>query len=540
MIQWGYAIALIVAAIISSVVAYIAWARRSTRASRQLAFIMLAMSWWSLTYSFFWLRLPPQGYFWLDATYFGVVAVPIALLAFELEFFGRGHLFTPRLLALLLIEPLITLILIWTDPWHGFFFGGRPEGLGAILSGGAWFYFHVAYTYIFLLYCFGLIALHTIRYTGIYRSQNVAVLVGGAIPIAVNILSLAGLSPFPNLDLTPITFTATGLIFAFALFRLGLLDLVPVARDSLVELMGDAVIVLDAKDNLVDINPAAFKLLGITAEKAIGQKSGVLLERWPELSKHLSTPSPVHNQMQVDGAHGRYLDLRITPMLDNTNRLNGRLIVLRDVSRSVQVENELRQANLALIQKIGEIESLQEQLKEQAIRDPLTGLFNRRYLEETLGREIAKSKRSGEPLSVAMVDVDHFKSFNDRYGHAMGDSMLQHLAAILTANTREEDFVCRYGGEEFAVVLPGAPEDVTLKRMEICRQVFATEPFALNGVSLKATFSAGISSFPHDAANANALLDRADQALYLAKQKGRNRVCSTSDLSGPARSDLPK
>lgn len=530
MIEWGYAVSLLVAAAISLLVARLAWLRRSTRAARPLAFIMLAMSWWSFTYALFWLRLPPQGFFWLDATYLGLLAVPITLLAFVLEYIDRGSIFTRRLLALLLIEPVLTLILIWTDPMHGLFFGGRVEGLGTILSGGPWFYLHVAYTYGFILYCFGLITLSTIRHSGIYRYQNAAVLVGGAIPLVVNVLALIGASPFPNLDLTPITFTATGLIFAFALFQLGFLDLIPIARDRLIEQMEDAVLVIDAQDNIADLNAAAGALLGLSPSKSIGQEAEALLAPWPDLHEHLVHPSPKLEMMQFSDDQGRIIDMRITPLLDNRKKISGRLVVLRDISHLARVENELRDANLALSQKIAEVERLQVDLQEQAVRDPLTKLFNRRYLEETLGREIAKSKRTGEPISVAMIDVDHFKQFNDEYGHSLGDAMLQHLAVILKANTREADFVCRYGGEEFAVVLPGATEELALQRMEMCRTVFQTRPLNVNGQDLHATLSAGVALFPRDAEKPLTLLEAADRALYLAKERGRNRVVSAKEF----------
>jgi diguanylate cyclase (GGDEF)-like protein len=129
-----------------------------------------------------------------------------------------------------------------------------------------------------------------------------------------------------------------------------------------------------------------------------------------------------------------------------------------------------------------------------------------------------------------MLDIDHFKQFNDTYGHAAGDRMLQSLAAILQTNTRAGDIVCRYGGEEFAVVLPGASNGTARARMEFCRQSFERQALAYDGMELRSTLSAGIASFPADGDEVNLLLDRADKALYLAKEKGRNLVSSFSEV----------
>jgi diguanylate cyclase (GGDEF)-like protein/PAS domain S-box-containing protein len=186
--------------------------------------------------------------------------------------------------------------------------------------------------------------------------------------------------------------------------------------------------------------------------------------------------------------------------------------------------DELHQANERLQAQIVRIEALQAQLREQAIRDYLTGLFNRRYLAETLDRELAQAIRDRAALSVVLMDIDHFKKINDTYGHRAGDMTLQALGNLLHAQTRHGDIACRYGGEEFVVVMPGASAEGAYRRAEAWRQSFEAEPIAVGAQTIHTTLSLGIAAYPAHSHLAEELLRLADQALYLAKSEGRNRT----------------
>ncbi len=168
---------------------------------------------------------------------------------------------------------------------------------------------------------------------------------------------------------------------------------------------------------------------------------------------------------------------------------------------------------------------LREQLRNDSIRDVLTGLFNRRYLDESLKQEIIKAKRNEQPLSVIMVDVDRFKRFNDTYGHDVGDIVLQELAKFLQQQVRESDIVCRYGGEEMTLILINTPLDIAKQRAEnICsgvRELSLTN----QGTTLPPlTISLGVACFPLHGTTGKEIIQRADIALYRAKKTGRNRV----------------
>ncbi len=168
---------------------------------------------------------------------------------------------------------------------------------------------------------------------------------------------------------------------------------------------------------------------------------------------------------------------------------------------------------------------LHETLYIQSTHDPLTGLFNRRNMEETLDRELHRMARKGRSLGIIMLDLDHFKKFNDTFGHQAGDALLRELGAFLQKNIRGEDFACRYGGEEFVIILPETSLENTRQRAEQLRKEAGHTTIIYRGKSLDAiTVSMGVAAFPEHGTTADELLRAADTALYRAKEEGRDRV----------------
>jgi diguanylate cyclase (GGDEF)-like protein len=168
---------------------------------------------------------------------------------------------------------------------------------------------------------------------------------------------------------------------------------------------------------------------------------------------------------------------------------------------------------------------LRATLRERSTRDELTGLYNRRFLEEALDREIRRAVRENRPLGVIMIDLDHFKRFNDAYGHASGDFVLRLVGEYLQSGVRAEDIACRYGGEEFAILLPKASAQDTMRRAETLREgVSALRPVDAGSRFPPVTLSMGVAAYPEHGASGEAVLRAADQALYLAKARGRDRV----------------
>ncbi len=205
------------------------------------------------------------------------------------------------------------------------------------------------------------------------------------------------------------------------------------------------------------------------------------------------------------------------------------LLYLEDPSHEVQareaiVHSVAEQLSMALATL-----SLQDRLREQSIRDPLTGLFNRRYLEEAMARELARCARRRLPLAVLMLDIDHFKAFNDVHGHGGGDALLSQFGKLLASMSRGEDIACRYGGEEFTLIMPEAGLADACARAEAVRAGVAALQVRHLGQPLPpVTVSVGVACHPDHGASPQILLEAADEALYRAKRLGRNRVEAAS------------
>lgn len=194
---------------------------------------------------------------------------------------------------------------------------------------------------------------------------------------------------------------------------------------------------------------------------------------------------------------------------------------------------ELRQKEQALQRQLDANRILQLQLQEQANRDPLTGLFNRRYLDATMERELARCERESQPLSLLVMDIDHFKRINDEHGHPAGDEVLRQVAQLLAGRARSSDVVCRYGGEEYVVLLPNMTAHTALVRAEEYRSQLQALGISFEDKTLHTTLSIGMASFPKHGNTVHELIRLADAALYQAKQTGRNRVVEATPSKQP-------
>jgi diguanylate cyclase (GGDEF)-like protein/PAS domain S-box-containing protein len=303
-----------------------------------------------------------------------------------------------------------------------------------------------------------------------------------------------------------------------------------------VEAAASAVAISDPRGVCSWVNPAFTAMTGYEADEIVGRplsllKSGVhddafYRELWDTILDGRPWQGQIVNRHRL--GHHYTEEQTIAPVRDERGRITHFVAIKQDVSDRLRMEADLLAANQRLKVQIGQIEELQVQLREQATRDPLTGLFNRRFLADTLARELARARRKQLPLALVMLDVDHFKQVNDSSGHRAGDELLRSLAALLVEQTRREDLACRYGGEEFVVLLPGAGLAAVLPRAEAWRAAVESLQLTFEGRPVRVTISAGVAVFPADGADEDALLRCADEALYRAKAAGRNRVVASA------------
>jgi diguanylate cyclase (GGDEF)-like protein/PAS domain S-box-containing protein len=297
-----------------------------------------ALAIWTLTYAIHFSVVTEQArFFWLRATYLGVLTVPTTFLAFSIQYANRGQWLKKRVIALLTIEPVLTFILLWTDPWHNLFFGGKHVE-GMILDGGPWFWINAFYSYGLVLFAMILLITvyrHTVRPL---KGQAATVLAGALLPLAINIVEVAGLNPFSGLDLTPFAFTITGICFTVGFSRYRLLDLVPIARDALIESMNDGVMVLDAQNRIVDVNQTALQMLGKPGQSVIGEPAESVFANVSEIYNQFWDTLTTRQEIVIGDEKSLYFDLRISPLYDRKGHYSGRLIVARDITERRLVE----------------------------------------------------------------------------------------------------------------------------------------------------------------------------------------------------------
>lgn len=312
--------------------------------------------------------------------------------------------------------------------------------------------------------------------------------------------------------------------------------IIRIARSKVMEQLPEMVFVLDEKERIVDANAVAQKWLGKPLDKILGRDPLEVFKEWPQLLQRFFFMEYTREEVEIPGNPPRILETIMTPIFNSEKQLEGRVILAYDITERKSLEEQLKSLNESLQIQLKENEQLRLQLQEQAIRDPLTGVFNRRYFAEALENENARAIRENTPFSIIVLDVDFFKKVNDTYGHKCGDLVLRSLAAFLQENTRRSDIICRFGGEEFVILMPDAAVDDAFERTEIFRKNFEAMQLEYEDKQVKCTFSAGVASFPLHSNSGENLLNMADVALYHSKKNGRNRITvfsSDMEVSSP-------
>jgi diguanylate cyclase (GGDEF)-like protein/PAS domain S-box-containing protein len=521
----------LLSAILTWIASITTW-RRSGPGSLMLSLLLLSMTVWSGFYSTRWMNISlGSKLFWFDLMYIGVSGLPTLFLLFVLAFTHNDAWLTRRNIFLLSLQPILSTILFWTNEYHHLFYQSldlvQENGFLAVdFVRGPWYWINTVYSYAIIGIAFLVLSQCALRWSPLYLNQYRLILIGSFIPWAASAYSEFYFSQWHGLDLAPLMFGLSGIIYVFAIFHTHFMDLIPIARSLLIENMRDGVLVLDLRNRIMDINPAMEGFLEEKISFYMGKNAFEVFQPWMEKTDLFLDKTETRIELKVPKDPSRYVDLQVTPLYDRSQSMNGYLMVFRDITESKQVEKRLRYVNDRLQGQLIEIGLLQSKLREQAIRDPLTNIFNRRYLDETLDRELSRAAREDYPVCVIMVDIDHFKRVNDTHGHEAGDLVLKAIAETLSDHCRRGDFACRYGGEEFVVALPNITLETAYARAEDLRKSLNLLSVPYEEHNLSVTISMGIACFPENGQTRDCILRAADQAMYAAKEAGRDHILS--------------
>ena len=324
---------LISTSIITPVIAWAAWRGRRDHSLPSLVVFAFALLGWAIAFTLFTYGAQPGGLFWLSIIYLSSALTSTALLAFICEYTNHRQWLTRRNLAFLAIEPVLTQLLFWTDRWHGLFFSGSTVNpTGTALVAGPWYWVNTTY-------CDGLIIFAVMLLTQTfphkpkrYLLQSAIITAAVFVPLLVKILGLSGILRITNVDLIPIGFAITGLVLIYYLLRFKPPNVVPIARDVVVESMNEGWMVLDLQNRIVDVNPAAEALIGLPRDRLFGQPAENVLKNWPNLS-HASTlrESEIKGSVNLRG-EWRYLNVRISPIVSSAGEPIGEVILWRDIT----------------------------------------------------------------------------------------------------------------------------------------------------------------------------------------------------------------
>lgn len=488
-----YSAVLLIGGLVCLVLSVFAGGRRETPGRRPLVVMLLGLAVWCLTYALYWLHPGgPLGWFWLTVTYVGVVIVPGAFFALALRLVRQGRALPRFVLATLLLEPIATLLLMWTDPWHGLFYAGQASlNQGRILYAGPVFWANIAYSQAIISLGTLLLVRAWWRARGIFRRQLALVASAAAIPLGSSVAFVLGVQLVPHADSTPFSFVLSAACLTYALLRSDFLDVVPVARELLIERMEDGVVVLDARGRLVDFNPSALRLLGDQTLR-LGQFLPETLRTWfKEAVREAAGPETIVRR------DDRFFDLRVTRLTDRGGAEAGTLVTWRDVT---------------------EFKRVQLELEKLALTDALTGLPNRRAFDRDFDAAFDVAEQRGAALGVLMIDLDGLKRVNDAEGHARGDRLLVAFAERCREALGHFGALYRIGGDEFGALIPNlAAEDRAAVLARVQHAALGVRGLGFPGAGA----SAGLACYPKDGRDRGTLKRLSDERMYEAKDAAR-------------------
>mgnify|MGYP000957610203 CR=1 FL=1 len=504
------ALIILLSGIIPVIITIHAWQHRLTNGARQFTWFMAALTIYNLGYGMELASLDLSTMlFWNKVQYLGILSFPSLFVFFTLQYSGYENRLTWKNISLALFLPLVMFIIkIFDDSLHLIYVTSSVDASGSIpllvFTRGPLYWVFVVYNVFMVSIGNYLLWRKRSRSSALYRGQTNIMLAAVTILYLEYFFYLTGINPFPqlkNLDLNVFSYIIWGLAISLAIFRYRLFDLAPIARDTLIEILNDGVIVLDEQHRLTDANPQAQKIFE-WQETPLGQSADQFMDTWFDLRILSTVETPIHIETCLSRKDNfEFYEVTISRLKDKHGFKIGFLIVMHDISKRKEFEHKL---------------------KEVSLTDELTGLLNRRGFKMLADQLINMANRMNLNAILFYIDLDRLKWINDTLGHASGDLALQDSASILLNTFRSSDIIARFGGDEFvilAIEVAEHPQKAMLNRLqekirlynENCQRDF------------KLSFSIGMAYYDCKKPLAlDELLEKADQSMYIEKQAKRN------------------
>lgn len=450
--------------------------------------------------------------------------------------------------SLVFIIPVISIIIACTNRYHKLF----AEHFSVFANENNWgvyFPIHAFYSYICIILGYTLLIYFSIKNSGIFSRQALLIVLGTILPLILNIFATLGFIS-ADMFLVPISFMILMVFIWIAIIRYDFLNIIPIALQQVVNHISDGFIVLSKDYVVIEYNKAFSDMfssvLNIKKREKFSsdsQKIDIDKENIKELINQSVNEHKiiVFEKAIIQNNFNKHFKIEITPLFLRDKHI-GTIILFKDITEQKQYieileskNNELDEINAELQAQNDEIQSLNNKLRELAQTDGLTGAYNRRFFNEYYDIEVTRvlnwiqhktEERSNMDFGIALLDIDDFKKVNDVYGHIAGDDILKQVVAIVKNVIFSRDIICRYGGEEFAILFTNTPKNGAIQAAEKIRVEIEKYKFTLGEekVDGHVTVSIGFASFDDYGIDKKNLLQIADERLYKAKKTGKNKV----------------
>lgn len=458
-----YILLLIVAIGLNIWLSVFSWYRRNRPGVTTFFLIMISEIFWMSSIIFMHLSATKHtSKIWLRLELLSISLIPVLLLVFIFQFVGLRVINRAKILILLII-PVLTQIAIWTDELFHFFFSeinlGKIDGLMVIDSWkpGPWFIVHSIYSFGLVFVALIWFFVYAVRNFKVYKGQSISIIAGSLILVLPVLAIAVGLIP-AKVNVLPICFVIMNLCFAWAIFRYKLFTVVPVARNKLIDIMSDGMIVLDRQNRIVDLNPAAQSQVKISIDNAVGKRASEIFTLWNEIEIIIANPEVSETEVSILSNEEKiFYELKISGLRNRKNELVGRLILFKDITERKNIEYEKDTLLNTLNEKNKELEMLYSMALDA---NPMTGLPGNNTITSVISKAVAEKKKS----AVIYSDLDNFKAYNDKYGFAKGDDVIKFTASLLKRsleeNRCEKSFIGHIGGDDFILLVPAEKAEI--------------------------------------------------------------------------------